>query len=253
MGDARRAWDGATVARPMSSPVTDESPRNRAELLSVVIMSVATVVTAWCASQAQAWSGTQTFRMAASNHLYRTSLEARVEGNQVRLFDAAQYMAYAAAKTTNNEPLASFFHDHLRPEVQGAIDTAGSLGPARGAVTPSHVTSLPDYDLPEYAKAARFARGADACQRDARTANDVGDGYTTVTVLLAMVLLLAGTASRLGSVRLRWTFLGASGVLLLACTAWAATRPIAAIEIHRDRWLSARCRETVVDALAPSE
>jgi hypothetical protein len=233
--------------------VTDESPRSHAELLSVLIMSVATVVTAWCASQAQAWSGTQTFRMAASNHLYRTSLEARVEGNQVRLFDAAQYMAYAAAKTTNNEPLSRFFHDHLRPEVQVAIDTAASQGPARSVVTPSHVTSLPDYDVPQYASAVRFARGADACQRDARTANDVGDGYTNVTVLLAMVLLLAGTASRLGDARLRWTFLGGSGVLLVACTAWAATRPIAAVEIHRGKWLSALCTETVVDALAQPE
>ena len=229
--------------------LADEQGRNRTELWSVVIMSVATVVTAWCASQAQAWSGTQTFRMAASNHLYRTSLEARIEGNQVRLFDAAQFLAYQAAKTTHDEPLSAFFHDHMRPEVQTAIDAGGPDRPVRSAGAPSNLMPMPEYPVPQYATAVRLAKGADACQRDARTANDVGDGYTMVTVLLAIVLLLAGMSSRLGAVRLQWSFLAASGLVLTLCTAWAVTRPIASIEVNRDHWLSAICRKTVSETL----
>jgi hypothetical protein len=134
--------------------------------------------------------------------------------------------------------------------VQTAVDAGRTDRPVRNSGAPSNLTPMPEYPVAQYATAVRLAKGADACQRDARTANDVGDGYTTATVLLAIVLLLAGMSSRLGAARLRWTFLAASGLVLTSCTVWAATRPIASIEVSRDHWLSATCRTTVADTLA---
>jgi hypothetical protein len=224
---------------------TDERRRNRAELVSIAIMSLATLVTAWCAAQAEAWSGMQIFRSAASNHLFRSSFAAQIEGNQIRMFDATQFSLYAAATGSHDEALSRFLHDRLRPEMRAAVDAWWSTKPLQNATAPATPMLMREYVVPQYARAAELAKAGDACQRDAQTSNDVSDAYMLATVVLACVLLLAGMAPRLGSRKLQRAVFSASGLLLVVCAAWIGTRPIVSVEVRRARLLNAECKDAL--------
>ena len=156
--------------------ITDERRRERAELASIAVMSLATLVTAWCAAQAEAWSGMQIFRTAASNHLLRTSLAAQIEGNQIRMFDATQFSFYAAATGSRDEALSRFLHDRMRPEPRAAVDAWWTTRPLQNATAPATPMLMREYVVPQYARSAELAKAGEACQRDGQTANVLGLG-----------------------------------------------------------------------------
>ncbi len=222
--------------------------QNRSESVSVLLMSIATLLTAWCAAQAEAWSGTQLFRMSASNQLFGKAVEAQIEGNQIRMFDASQFTIYATARASHDEPLAVFLHDRLRPDMRRAVDAWWATRPLENASAPASPLLMAEYVVPQYETSTNRTKAGEACRRDARIANDVSDEYTLTTVILALVVLLGGMAPKLVSPQLRWTLLAASGLLLVVCGTWVGTRPIAALETRRDRLLSAMCEDALSDA-----
>ena len=122
-------------------------------------MSVAALVTAWCAAQAEGWSGTQIARTAVSNHLFRTSFAAQVEGNQIRMFDATQFTFYAAATTAHDEALSRFLHDRLRPEMRAAVDAWWTTKPLENAAAPATPMLMREYVVPQYARFRRARKG----------------------------------------------------------------------------------------------
>jgi hypothetical protein len=58
------------------------------------------------------------------------------------------------------------------------------------------------------------------------SSTSVGDNYTILTVLFALVLFFAAASTRLGRTRGQWSLLGVAIAFLLAATVTLATFPI---------------------------
>jgi hypothetical protein len=106
-------------------PASERDFRDRAiEVLTVVLLGVATVASAWCAYQASRWNGIETDEA-------RATTEARVEqarlfatGTQVGSYDSNVLLAYAQAVAADQPTLAEFIRTTLmRPEFEPVLET----------------------------------------------------------------------------------------------------------------------------------
>src|SRR5438477_7303588 len=86
------------------------------EITCAVVLSLATMSSAWCAYQATLWSGVQTFRLDAAQKAGRESSAIHMEALQLRAFDASMFLSYVNAKNEGNERQEQFLFKRFRPE-----------------------------------------------------------------------------------------------------------------------------------------
>src|SRR5262245_41826860 len=91
------------------------------EPLGLLLLSLATVGTAWCSYQAAVWGGVaQRFTnqsMAAS----RRAATDQLRSSQVALLDVLLFSEYINARSASNEALARFYADRFRGEAKTAF------------------------------------------------------------------------------------------------------------------------------------
>src|SRR5271154_4363472 len=81
VGNARRFWNSG----------------RHTHVISLLLMAVATLGSAWSGFQASLWNGIQTFRLADATKLGGLATEERVVANQHRNLDAAVFIEYCRA------------------------------------------------------------------------------------------------------------------------------------------------------------
>jgi len=86
---------------------------------------------------------------------------------------------------------------------------------------------VPEYRLPESARAAALDASADALYAAGTTAKDDGDSYILSTLFFAAVLFFAGISLRLDWRPLRVVVLGMAAVVLLGGVGYLLTLPVA--------------------------
>src|SRR5271167_465463 len=111
----------ALLQRILSAVEKDERSR-WVELTCAVVLSLATMASAWCAYQATLWSGVQTFRLDAALQAGRKSSAATVTALQLQSFDASMFISYMNAKNEGNERQEKFLFKRFRPEMKVAIE-----------------------------------------------------------------------------------------------------------------------------------
>ena len=86
---------------------------------------------------------------------------------------------------------------------------------------------MPEYRLPETARAAAFDAQADALYRAGTAAKTNDDRYILSTLFFAAVLFFAGISLRLAWRPLRYVVLGMAGALLLSGVVYVLSLPVA--------------------------
>jgi hypothetical protein len=186
----------------------------RVEVVAAILLSLATVMSAWGAYQATRWNGEQADRYAESASLRADSgRHGTVASRQVEI-DTQTYIAWVDAKGQGDDDLADFYVERFRPEFLPAF-VAWRLGADEGS------ENLPEgtpFDVPEYANAEQtiadglFAQ-ADEALAGAQLANQISDNFVLTAVLFASVLLFAGIAPRFKPEWIRWSMLGIGAVV----------------------------------------
>src|SRR6185295_1054115 len=78
----------ALLQRVLAAVEKDERTR-WVEITCAVVLSLASMSSAWCAYQATLWSGMQTFKLAAAQKPGRDGAAAKMAALQLRAFDAS--------------------------------------------------------------------------------------------------------------------------------------------------------------------
>jgi hypothetical protein len=164
------------------------------EMITVLVLGLATVGTAWCGYQASQWNGVQSTATS-------TSTDQRVEAS--RLFgvatqrvsyDSSMIAQYAQAVQAKNTQLVGFYRATLiREELLPVIDRWEAEIKAGG--TPTRLiddTSYMDAQLGPYRTATTKA---DASSKVALLAGDTAHEYVINTILLAVALFFSGVLS----------------------------------------------------------
>ena len=132
------------------SEQTQETRRRdrRVELIAAIMLSIATVVTAWSAYQATRWSGDQAEDYTSASATRTESVRASTEANRQILIDVATFLNWLDAEQSGDHALADDIHARMRKEFLPAFDAWLATAPAG---------SIPDgtpFELPEYRLAA---------------------------------------------------------------------------------------------------
>ena len=178
------------------------------EPIALVLLSLATVGTAWCSYQAAAWSGRSQRMMNMSAASSRRAATAQLQAHQMALVDVLLFSEHINARAATNEKLARFYSDRFRGEAKTAFEAWMATRPFENASAPPHpfVTNL--YQ-PRLLTDAALAEGeSQQLWKQAGEAGRIGRSYVLITVLLTSALFCGGTAPKFDAVWIRRAVLG---------------------------------------------
>jgi hypothetical protein len=196
----------------------------RVELIAAIMLSIATVVTAWSAYQATRWSGDQAENYVQASATRTESVRASTEANRQVLIDVDTYLNWLDARQTGDHALANDIHVRMRQEFLPAFDAWLATAPA-GSIPDGTPFELPEYRLAAEAEAKRLETKAAALFEDGNESNQVSDDFVLAAVLFASVLFFSGLAGTFDSLRAQLFLLILGGLMLVIGTIIVVTLP----------------------------
>ncbi|MCU0772197.1 MAG: hypothetical protein MUE94_10590 [Verrucomicrobia bacterium] len=173
------------------------------EPVALVLLSLATVGTAWCSYQAAVWGGVSQRTMNRSAMAGRNAVALELQSYQMKLADVLLFTEYINARAASNAPLAQFYADRFRDEAKTAFNAWLATRPFEDPNATAHPFGTNLYQ-------PRLLVEAEAAEAESlrlwEQAGDAGRnsrGYVLVTVLLASALFCGGTASKFDQLWIR--------------------------------------------------
>jgi hypothetical protein len=216
----------AALLQRILEGVEKDKRQRWAEITCAVVLSLATMCTAWCAYQSTLWGGVQTFRLAGANKAGRESSAATLAALQMRAFDASMFINYMQAKHEGNTRQEQFLLNRFRPEMKKALDAWLKTDPFNNPLAPPGPFKMAEYAQPELEEAKRQDELSAQEHAAAEKANENSDTYVLLTVLFASVLFFGGIAGTLDSRRLRIIILAIALAFFVLTLVFLATMPI---------------------------
>ena len=205
---------------------TQETRRRdrRVELIAAIMLSIATVVTAWSAYQATRWSGDQAENYTSASATRTESVRASTEANRQVLIDVATFLNWLDAEQSGDHALANDIHVRMRQEFLPAFDAWLAAAPA-GSIPDGTPFELPEYRLAAEAESKRLENKAAVLFEDGNKSNQVSDDFVLAAVLFASVLFFSGLAGTFDSLRAQVLLLVLGAVMLGVGTIIVITLP----------------------------
>src|SRR4051812_19472855 len=101
-------------AQQQSATQKPKAKRLAFEAVALVLLSLATVGTAWCSYQAAVWSGVSQRTMNMSAAASRRSVTAQLQSYQMASLDVMLFSEYVNARASSNAALAEFYATRFR-------------------------------------------------------------------------------------------------------------------------------------------
>jgi hypothetical protein len=164
---------------------------------SVVLISVAAVLTALCGYQSGRWAGHQARLYSVANANRLRSAEAADRANVLTAIDVAVFLHYVEAVDAGDARLTNFLYKRFRPEFLPAMRAWLATHPLRNAQAPSSPFVMPQYSLKTRAESRSYELLANQNFDEAVTATRHSDDFLLLTVIFAAVSFLAGISTKM--------------------------------------------------------
>jgi len=198
----------------------------RLELWAIILISVASVLSAWCAYQSARWSN-------ASSQAYSRASARRIESlrqsgiaSRQTTVDVNLFVAYESALSSKNEAFAAFLIKRFPERLRVAVTAWEATQPRTTSTAPSSPFVMNQYHLESQDQADALESQAETFFKTGVDANQNGNRYVLLTVLFASVSFLAGVGSKFESRRIVLTALVLGSIVLVTAIAVLATHPI---------------------------
>jgi hypothetical protein len=210
-------------------PTKDMSAEDRRErwidILSALLLAMATVLAAWSAFQSAKWSGLQAISFAEGNSARQESVRASTRAGQERIVDVQVFIEFIDAVNADDLKLADFYRDRMREEFKPALDAWLESEPLKNPDALPTPFAEPEYVLASETEATRLEEVAAGKFQQALDDNQRSDNYVLLAVLFASVLLFAGLAPKSRRYSLQVTMLALAGFTLVVGVTFLATFP----------------------------
>lgn len=212
-----------TVDKGESGPPDETSRRSPApsdrsrtvEMISAVVLSLATVLAAWSAFQSAKWSGVQSIRFSQAAALRTESVRASTTAGQQTQIDVSVFSQWVNAYAARDTRLADFYFERFRAEFKPAVNAWLATKPLQNPGAPASPFSMPEYKLAATVRADDLRNTAEDRNSQALRANQNSDNYVLLTVLFASTLLFAGLAPKFTATGVQNAMTALSVTLLL--------------------------------------
>jgi hypothetical protein len=167
------------------------------DILSVVLISVAAVLTALCGYQSGLWEGQQTRMYSTANADRLHSAEDADRANALAAIDVAVFIHYVQAVDAGNARFEQFLYRRFRPEFVPAMRAWLATKPFQNDRAPSSPFVMPQYRLQSRLEAAKYEKLAGVDFDEAGKANHNADEFVLLTVIFAAISFLAGISTKM--------------------------------------------------------
>lgn len=165
------------------------------EIITSIMLALASLVAAWSAYQASAWGSEQATMAQVTARKRLESTRALTRGGQLQILDVMVFMQWMEAARTDNQPLAQHYRERFTAEFKPAFEAWLKLDPANNPGAPSPF-ALPEYAPATWAAADKAEEAANQASERFQYANDTSTAYVRNTLFTAMALFFGGIAGR---------------------------------------------------------
>jgi hypothetical protein len=188
----------------------------RLELVSTILLALATVATAWAAYQSRQWTGEQSEATAKATAARIAENRFSALANRQVQIDVATFIQWLNAHEEHHPRLADVYRARFRAEFKPAFAAWIATKPFTDKAAPPTPFAMARYRLKAEAEAQRLETSAAAASGRAKSANQHADNYMLAVVLFATALFFAGLSTKMHTLRARTVILGLGCVVFLS-------------------------------------
>ncbi len=180
-----------------------------------ILLALVTIAAAWAGYAAAKWGTESRVQIAQSSTLRNLATREDLEALTLRNFDSSTFNAWFTAYTLGNKQAEAVAIRRFRPAFRVAFDAWLATNPLHNLHAPPGPTYMPQYKLPQQAKANALDNEATAKFNEGNNAAQISDDYVRITVFLAAVLFLVGIGSTFKLHQIRYALITFGTALLI--------------------------------------
>ena len=206
--------------------MTNERAAYWIDVVSTVLLALATVATAWAGYQSSRWHGEQASAQSRATAARVEATRASGVANREAEIDVELFIQWIDAYALKESELRAFYSRRFRDEFKPAFRAWIATKPLTNPDAPLSPFAMPEYKLAATGEVERLEAQATVAAEDARKDIERADKYVLAVVLFASSLFFAGISTRL---RTQWgeaAILGLGCVLFAGTVIWIATFPV---------------------------
>ena len=185
------------------------------ELLSVIVMSLTAILTAWSGFQSAQWAAEQANSYGNAADAQTESVRTSNEARQATSVDLAVFLAWLDAQTSNDLATADFIYGGFPERLRVATDAWLAEEPFENPEAPVSPFVMEEYVVPAAEISEDLALVAEEHTMAAQQATEWASDYVLTTVLFATVLFFASISSKLNGDANRWVMLSLAVIGLI--------------------------------------
>lgn len=207
-------------------PRSIESKYKLIETLSVVLLSLATVLSSWCAFQSSQWSGEQYFRIDDETVANQFRLQNEVRASQRQTAHLQMFLEFTSAMSNDDQRFADFLLERMPEELKVATKAWISTDPINNPNAPASPFEMKEYQIPELIEAKKYAEQANDFKKEANRSDENADNYVLLTVILSTVLFFCGIVGITDSLQNKLILLGIAMIIFIVTTIFIVGMPV---------------------------
>jgi hypothetical protein len=210
----------------MGVDITHDRAERRIDVISTVLLALATLAIAWAGYQATRWHDEQALEQMAATKSRIESTTLADAANREAQVDITLFTQWVDARSRGDAELAGFYRDRFTSRFRSVFQAWISSSP----FTNPNASPTP-FAIPRYRQQVTHAAQAEQAIADTAAAQAAGDihradRYVLAVVLFAACLFFAGLCTRVRTVAGQVVVLGLGCILFLGTVTWVATFPV---------------------------
>ncbi len=201
----RPAAGDADISTGEGPPTERESrwgPHHRWEFVVAIVLSLATVLSAWSGYESTRWGAKATrLNRSATNAMFRAAT-ANSDGQRQQTTDTSLFTEWVRAALDGDTDRAGFVEARFRPGFIPAFeDWLGDTTLPTEHLPDASPFQTDGYSTPGFDEARSHFAEVDTLQQDADRASRTGQTYVLIAVLFASVLFFGGISTKVTDLR----------------------------------------------------
>lgn len=167
------------------------------DVVTVILISVAALSSAWCGYQAARWSGLSTLSYNLANGARVAASTAQTRSTIAELAQVSLFVQYEGALYSQNRQFAAFLYRRFPPELRRSVDAWLATKPLTNPRAPLSPFAMPQYHRQDDDVFAASTSRAETLIGEAVDANAKSEAYVFLTVICASISFLGGIATKM--------------------------------------------------------